>query len=153
MAGELDLVIPDASVAVKWFLSDEDQADQALLLLSRFLEGQTRLVAPAYIRYEVPSAIAVATRGRQARITPEQGRQAIADFLALRLNVADTDDLITHAYDLAQQHGCSIYDAYYLALAAQIQAPFLTADRRLYERVAGLSYVLWLGDYAAPDVP
>lgn len=45
------------------------------------------------------------------------------------------------------------YDAHYLALAAQENAPFWTADRRLAAgaQQAGLTWVYWVGDWQAND--
>lgn len=144
-AGEV--LVVDASVAVKWHLPDEEHTEQARLLLRRFAGGLTELIAPNYIRYEVPNAIVVATRGRAPRISPERARQAIDEFLALRLPVLDDDALITGAYGIVQTRGCALYDAFYVALAERLQVSFVTADRRLYQRLAGSPYPVWLGDY------
>lgn len=140
--------VVDASVAVKWQLTDEELAHQAGLLLTRFSLGQTGLVAPAQIRYEVPSAITAATLGRQPRLSREQGRLAIERFLAVQIVFFDSDELITAAYSLVHQHGIAFYDALYLGLAVSTGIPFITADRRLYQRIAQLPFVVWLGDYA-----
>lgn len=64
-----ELWVVDASVATKWHLPDETDADRALALLRRHIDGELQLVAPQHLRAEVPSAITVATRavvrGRQ----------------------------------------------------------------------------------------
>lgn len=151
MADDIEVIVVDASVAAKWHLPDEEHTDRARMLLRRFAQGRTELVAPNYIRYEVPNAITVTTQGRAPRISSAQGGQAIAEFLALGLTFQDEDGLITDAYDLAHRHGCALYDAFYVALAEQLSVPFLTADRRLYDRLQHLPDVTWLGDYAAPD--
>lgn len=140
--------IVDASVAVKWQLTDEELADEAGLLLTRFSLGVTGLAAPFQIRYEVPSAITAATLGQRPRLTPEQGLRAIERFLAIDLHLYGNPDLIPAAYGLVHQHGIAFYDALYLALAQQLDVPFLTADRRLYQRIQQLPKVIWLGDYA-----
>lgn len=51
-----DCVI-DASVVVKWYLTDEEAADQAASLLITFKQGDFRLAAPSLIEYEVARAI------------------------------------------------------------------------------------------------
>ena len=75
--------VVDASVAAKWHLTDEENTEQARSLLPRFGHGELELWAPEQIRYEVPSAITAATIGKRPRITQEQGREAIEEFLAL----------------------------------------------------------------------
>ncbi|MBI4494623.1 MAG: type II toxin-antitoxin system VapC family toxin [Chloroflexi bacterium] len=148
MADLARAVVVDASVAAKWHLADEEGADRALLLLDRFAFGQTALVAPGQIRYEVPSAITVATLGRAPRLTTTQGKQAVEKFLALRLQTFSDEDLILAAYSLVHQHRCAFYDALYLALAQRLDIPFVTADAKLYRAIGHLPHVLWIGDYS-----
>jgi hypothetical protein len=38
-----EAIVVDASVAAKWYLEDEQDADRALLLLTRFTAGQVNL--------------------------------------------------------------------------------------------------------------
>ena len=142
-----ETLVVDASVAAKWHLTDEEYADKATLILTRFAQGQVELLAPDHIRYEVPSAITVATRGRKPRITQEQGKEAIEEFLALGLKTVSDGELILMAYLLVHQYGCALYDALYLALAQRLTLPFVTADHKLYQRVKHLPDVLWIGDY------
>jgi predicted nucleic acid-binding protein len=144
--------VVDASVAVKWHLPDEDDADIAFALLDQFEQGEVDLLAPYHIRYEVGSAITVATLGRGPRLSRVEGELAIAEFLALQLQTRTDDALIPSAHALVHQHGCAFYDALYLALADRLQLPFITADRRLHQRIGHLPNVVWLGDYVPPPV-
>jgi predicted nucleic acid-binding protein len=141
-------VVVDASVATKWHLKDEEHTEEARLLLTRFAQGKTELLAPDYIRYEVPNAITVATQGRTPRITKQQGKEAIEEFLSLQISTIDSNDLILSAYSLVHQYHCALYDGFYLALANRLNIPLLTADRKLYHRIRHLPAVLWLGDYS-----
>ena len=149
MALDVPTLVVDASVAVKWYLSDEDYADQAGALLSQFRQGDIKLVAPEQIRYEVASAITVATRGRAPRLTLEQGRRAIGEFLALDLETLGDDELVRLAYGITHEYDCAFYDALYLALAQEMGVPFITADGRLYRRVRAIPTVLWISDFPA----
>jgi predicted nucleic acid-binding protein len=144
MTTAADPIVVDASVAVKWHLSDEEFAEDATQLLTRFARGEALLIAPDHIRYEVPSAITVATLGSQPRLTPEQGQEAIEEFLALGLTTVGTDDLILAAYPLVHQYTVALYDALYLALALRMQCSFVTADRKLYQRVGTAPWVVWI---------
>ncbi len=146
-ASPAEVLVIDASVAAKWHLSDEEYEEQALSILSSFAQGQVDLVAPGQIRYEVPAAIAVATRGRRPRLSREQGQEAIAEFLALGIKTVGDDDLVLAAYGLVHRYGCAFYDALYLALAQRLAVPFVTADAKLYHSVSEVSGVRWLGDY------
>jgi len=152
MASTAELLVVDASVATKWYLTDEPYADLALALLQRFGRGEVYLVAPQHIRAEVPSAIMVATKAilrgqQQPRRTVDQGATAIADFLALGLPTVDDDALIVAAYEAAQQHGCAFYDGLYLALAQRMGVRFILADERFHALIRHLPIVVWLADY------
>ena len=114
MAARDSGIVVDASVAAKWHLVDEEGAEQALALLERFANGEIDLWAPDQIRYEVPSAITVATLGRTPRLPVRVGRQAIEHFLDLGINTVNDADLILVAFDFVHRHGCAIYDALYL---------------------------------------
>jgi predicted nucleic acid-binding protein len=148
-AAEASQLVVDASVAIKWHLVDEEHVEAAATLLRQFMQGEVELVAPAHIRYEVPSAIIVATGGRDPRLTIEQGREAIEEFLTLGLRTIDTDELILSSFPLVHQYTIAFYDALYLALSRELGIPFLTADSRLYQRITSLPNVIWIGDYAS----
>ena len=150
MDGYRTLVV-DASVAVKWHLLDEEDADTALALFDDFVEGRVDLLAPDQIRYEVASSITVATLGRQPRLPRVEGEAALAEFLRIRIHLHADDALIPAAFDVVHRHGCAFYDALYLALAQREEAAFITADRKLHQRIGHLSSVLWLGDYTGAD--
>ncbi|MSQ27871.1 MAG: PIN domain-containing protein [Dehalococcoidia bacterium] len=142
--------VVDASVAAKWHLRYEDNADKALQLLRNFTFGSTILFAPHLIRYEVPAAIANAARGPSPRLQPAVARRAIEAFLAMGVRTLDDDDLLLDAQTLVHRHGCAFYDALYLALAERLSLPVLTADERFLRSVRGHQLVTWLGDYPSP---
>jgi predicted nucleic acid-binding protein len=143
-----EALVVDASVAAKWHLKDEEEADKALLLLQRFTQGKVELFAPDYIRYEVAAAITFASSGRRPRIQPELAREAIEAFLALGLNTLNSNQLILESFPLVQQYNCALYDGLYLALKNRLNLPFITADGKLYQRIRHLPAIIWLGDYS-----
>jgi len=60
-------------------------------------------------------------------------------------------ELLEEAYDLAVAHRRTVYDALYLALSVREACPFVTADERLVNAVAGaLPRVVWLGHWTPP---
>ena len=147
MVATAELLVVDASVATKWHLPDEADADRALRLLERYADGTVQLIAPGHIRAEVPSAFTVATRGRAPRITRAQGDAAMDEFLALALPTLDDDLLVRAAAATAHASGCAFYDGLYLALAQRLNVRFILADERFYRLIRHLPLVVWLGDY------
>jgi predicted nucleic acid-binding protein len=140
-------LVVDASIAVKWHLTDEEFTVESLAILQEFGAGRLSLLAPDQIRYEVASAIAVATIGRQPRLNRDEGQRAIEEFLSLGLILQSDGALIMDAYALVHRFGCALYDALYVALAEREGVDFITADARLYQRVRDLPFIIWIGDY------
>jgi predicted nucleic acid-binding protein len=143
-------LVVDASVATKWYLTDEDDVLIARRLLSRVAAGELILHAPDVIWLEVGSAITSATLGRDPRLSVEVGERRIARSLSVRMEVFRSRDLLLPAYHLVHEHGCVLYDALYLALALHLGIPLITADRRLYRRIERWPNLIWLGDYSSP---
>jgi predicted nucleic acid-binding protein len=137
-------------VAVKWHLSDEPDVDRARALLRAFRSRQLRLFAPTQIRHEIPSAISVACRARPPRLSRAEGEQAIREFLAIDLHLTDDTELAVAAFHLVGSLGIAYYDALYVALAERHHIGFVTADRRLYDRVRHLPGVVWLSRWTPP---
>ena len=136
-------------MAVKWHLPDEDDAEASRQVLDQFENGRVNLLAPDQIRYEVVSAITVATLGRAPRLSRRAGELAIDDFLAIEIETYADGALLPAAFAAVHRHGCAFYDALYLALAQRLAVPLITADRKLYARVGYLPEVVWLGSFAA----
>ena len=88
----------------------------------------------------------MATLSTNPRISVQQGQEAIEQFLALYLTIVDTNELIIAAYPLVHQFAIAMYDALYVALALQLNYQFVTADRRLYDRISHLPIAVWTTD-------
>ena len=142
-----ETLVLDASVAVKWALTDEDHVQESTNVLDKFTNGEINLVAPVQIRYEVPNAVTVAARRQPPRINVADARLAIEYFLSLGIQTVDSDDLIRLAFDLSQQYDCALYDGLYLALSQQLGIPLITADNALYQKIEQLPNVIWVADY------
>jgi predicted nucleic acid-binding protein len=54
--------------------------------------------------------------------------------------------IINSAVTLAFAHNITVYDAFYVALAKETELTFITADKRLCERVSNLDFVNFIAD-------
>jgi predicted nucleic acid-binding protein len=54
--------------------------------------------------------------------------------------------IINSAVTLAFECNITVYDAFYIALAKDLELAFITADRRLCERVRDIDFVKFIGD-------
>ena len=143
----VEAFVLDASVAVIWHLPNEPHTAQAERVLDLFQAGSIALSAPTHIIYEVSSAITVATRGRQARLTSEEGRAAVDRFLRLGVRTLNGSELAREAYEFALESGVAFYDALYGALSRRLGIPLVVADRPFYLRARSHIDAIWIGNF------
>lgn len=95
--------------------------------------GAEVLMSPHFARYELANAV---TRAAKAgRISGDDASAAMTDFAELAIaDEVDRDDRLSAAALLARRFRISFYDALYLALAQELDARLVTADRELCER-------------------
>jgi predicted nucleic acid-binding protein len=124
----------DASVALKWFLSNEPDTNAALAVVRT---GGV-LIAPDLIIAEVCNAA-----WKSARLGLM--KQTQVDAIALELPrffelLVGGAILAPRAAAIAAQLDHPVYDALYLALAEREQAQLITADSRLIAKLQGTAW-------------
>ena len=122
--------ILDTSVAVKWFIQEED-SDKAANL--RHAHGRTELLlhAPDMLLMELANALRYSPL-----VSAEEIPQALRLFSGLGINVAPFDlNVLISSTTLSLEHGLAVYDAYFLALAQALEIPLITADRKMLTRL------------------
>ena len=119
------IVVVDASVAVMWYLP-QAHSEQAIGLLG---SGHD-LVAPELLGLELGSAMLRALR--RGELTREETTDVIHSLLpeAVRL-LPGRAGQVEAPLNIAIEHGGSIYDAVYIALARSLDAPISTNDIEL----------------------
>lgn len=123
-------IVIDASVVVKWTLPEED-SERALALHDAHLKQGWSLLAPTLLLAEIANAF----WRRHDQVDAETAQEALSALLASGIEFIPIETLVPEAYHLARQHGRTVYDALYLALARQRDCDFVTADERLYNAV------------------
>ncbi len=137
-------VVLDASVALKWYLADEEGSTEALDLLRRHVSDEVEIIAPALLQYEVINGLMVARK--RGRIREDVIISAIEGFMRVGLRFVALSGHYSRVVHFCKAYNRSAYDASYLALAEAEQIPFITADERLYKAVTkDLDWVEWLG--------
>jgi len=120
--------IVDASLALGWFLEDEQDRQYSLSVLAG-LENHD-FVVPFLWHYEVANGLLMAHRRK--RITTGQ----VAEFLDLlkimRVQIDRTGpEAVLDLANLGLRHDLTVYDAAYLELALRLQLPIATQDKAL----------------------
>jgi len=121
----------DASLALQWFLEDEEK--YSLAVLAGLSEKSA--LAPLQWFYEVGNGLLMACRRK--RISLDQVDGFLTRLKALPIEAAQqTPSEILELPALAQAHGLTNYDAAYLALALRFKLPLATSDSDLLRAVA-----------------
>ncbi|MBA3366930.1 MAG: type II toxin-antitoxin system VapC family toxin [Actinobacteria bacterium] len=116
------MIVADASIIASALGDDGPDGARA----RRRLAGE-RLFAPELIDLEVASVWRRAARA--GRLATRRARQALADLAVLPLVRAPHQPLMIRIWEL--HDNLTPNDAAYVALAEALDAPLLTADRRL----------------------
>jgi predicted nucleic acid-binding protein len=87
----------------------------------------TRLHAPGVIDFEVASTLRRLVR--MEAIAPNAARDVLDQWATLDIARHPAEQLLVRMWDL--RHNFSAYDASYVALAEAMDAPLLTADKRM----------------------
>lgn len=136
------LVVPDASVILKWaFRSpDEQDGDKALELLRSWLAGDCDFMLPGLWVYECGNVL-----GLKA---PDTANEIMAIFLDYRFAECPvTAELSTVALRIMRDFQVSFYDAIYHAVALSRKATLVTADTAYYRKARKLGGIAMLEDF------
>ena len=115
------MLIVDASAVLRALLPGGEPA------LSDRLAAERELHAPHLLDLEVTSALRRLCR--LGHLGEDRGRDAITDLMDLNLRRYPHEPLLPRIWELRKK--LTAYDAAYVALAELLEAPLLTADRRL----------------------
>ena len=127
------MVVVDASLVVKWLVSEVD-SDRAAQLLLEWARNQVLIVAPIMILTEVSNAL---HKKVQNRIVNIRDVRRLLDQLSALLLV-DYISMHERAIEVASTLGeQDAYDCHYLALAEHLDCEFWTADRAFYDAAHG----------------
>ncbi len=127
----MTVAVFDASVAVKWLVTDDRLAPPALAARQRY-----DAAAPRLIQTEVANALWKYVRLGAVPLDAAVEGVAVLDDV---MDLTPDERLLERAQRLSAQIDHPIYDCLYLVLARDSGAPLITADRRLAEKSRALS--------------
>jgi predicted nucleic acid-binding protein len=135
MAGT-NLIVIDASVALKWFLIEPD-SEKALLFRSELNLHYIPLV-PSLFYYEICNVL---------RYKKEFGIRDVEKVLTtldkFQFKFEEfKGEFAQKTIKIAYAHGITIYDASYVALAEIAGAKLITADEKLFKKVSERNIIL-----------
>jgi predicted nucleic acid-binding protein len=139
------VIVPDASVLLKWILpsDDEPDTDRALQLRTAIVEESIRALLPSLWLYEVGNTV--------VRRFPAHALAWMSALMKFELQEAPATPVwLTTALELTKQYEVTFYDAAYHAVALIHRGVFVTADTRYVTRVADPERVVALSAWSLP---
>jgi predicted nucleic acid-binding protein len=142
----VQVVVPDASVILKWVLpsGEEPQADNALLLRTAIHDQVVRAIVPGLWLYEVGNTV--------ARRFPTHAEEWLSALAAFGFEEAPVSQRwLRQSLELTRRCGASFYDATYHATAIVHDGVFVTSDERYVQQAATFGALLHLRDWLPPS--
>lgn len=138
------IVVIDASVIVKWFLTDspgESDRGRALEVLEGVRTGALDPLQPPHWLAEVAAVI--------TRLEPKIASRAIALLDAMEFPVLTDVAVYQRAAALAARLDQHLFDTLYHAVALERNATLISADGRYYRKAHRLGKIAHLADWNA----
>ncbi len=130
-----EYVVVDASLAVKWVLT-EDDSPQALALLNEWQEANRQPIAPSWIACEVANVIYQYIAPNT--FAPDQAGALVDEVLAQVAIQSEAPEDARRAIQIAHAAGQhQTYDAQYAALAERLGCELWTADMKFVNATRG----------------
>ena len=140
-------VVIDANIALALAIP-LPYSDQAKEHIDHWQRDGTQLVAPALWGYEVVSGLCKASK--IGLLTLQHAASAIDNLWALGVEeITASEEMHRQALVWAERLGHKVaYDAQYLVVAQQYEAPLWTADERLVKnaRSINVDWIHWIGE-------
>jgi len=129
-------VVVDASIALRWVLRDEKEANVDTLL-EQWAASLTEMLVPPLFPAEVTNALYLSVKRK--RLTLEEAELALRTIMELGVQVVEPSGLYSRSLRLAVDYSAAnAYDTQYVALAEMENCELWTADERLTESMKPL---------------
>ncbi len=138
----MKLVVPDASVILKWVLPPDNEPDAmaALRLRDAAANGKLVLRAPGLWLYEVGNIL--------TRNFPAHALDLLESLIEFGIPEGDTGQRWrSEAVSLVRKYGVTFYDAAYHALALVERGTLVTADGKYLSRAREAGSIALLADF------
>jgi predicted nucleic acid-binding protein len=140
------IVVPDASVILKWVLekADEPGYAQALKLQDALLAEDIEIRMPTLWRYEVGNVLGM----KKPKMAAELMSALLAyEFDEVPLRSEFALDVLAHMQEL---QGVTFYDSAYHVLAMRAKGLYLTADTAYLRRAKRKGHIALLDEWQGP---
>lgn len=127
-----DELVFDTNIIVKLIIPEED-SDLARSLYLESVNRNCEFYFPDY--YRIESAQALWVKINRKLITVEDAQTAFDKLLHFPITIHPTDQLLPHAFTLANQYGIAVYDALFVSTVINLNCRGITADEKLLSKI------------------
>lgn len=131
----------DSSIALQWFLEDEDDRANSLAILATITEDH-RPVVPYLWCYEIANTILVQVRRQQIEFHKAIEYLNIIDDMGIDIDPPHSSAILRLA-NLAHTHNLTSYDTAFLELAMRLRLPLATNDKALKKAAAAVNVAIF----------
>lgn len=124
------MVILDASVILKWLLSEEG-SEAARELRDRHISGEEHIIVPSLVFYEIANVLRYKTELPDEEIVELFEVLNDLEFSGMHPSFPELEETMLYA----RSKRISVYDASYVVLARRVGCSLITADSRLLNSV------------------
>jgi predicted nucleic acid-binding protein len=138
------VIVPDASVLLKWVIEsvDEHERTQALSIREAWLAGRCSIVLPSLWFFEVGNVLGL----KQPSLANE--------FMELLTEYGFEEEppaaVYNQAFDFMKKFKVTFYDAAYHSIAATRSGTMITADEAYYRKTLSAGHIELLADWSPP---
>ncbi len=119
----------DASVIIKWF-SQEEGSDRAEVYLQNYKNKQFSILIPTLLYYELGNTLFV------KKTTKNQISEIMHIMQSLHLTVENIgEEAFRKVFENASDYQITFYDSAYVTLMQKNNCEFITADKKLYNKL------------------
>jgi predicted nucleic acid-binding protein len=138
------VIVPDASVLLKWILrsDDEPDRDRALELKTAWLADACEVLVPSLWVCEVGNILGLKQ--------PAAAAALLHAMIDLGIREEAPHGYAAAIVGLMRDHKVTFYDAAYHALAIRHRGTMLTADRAYVKKAGRAGHVVLLNEWRAP---
>lgn len=140
------IVVPDASVVLKWVLEESRERDflKALELQRAFVTGAIEVRVPTLWRYEVGNILGL----KRPDLASELMKALLDyDFEEVR---PSREHCLAVLNLMREVKGVTFYDSCYHALALQMEGVYVTADSKYVKMADRKGHLVLLSDWRVP---
>ena len=119
----------DASALIRLYIPDGPIPEGFEKFLSGVERGNNMAIAPELLMVE--SANVLNRKRKMNEISETESVQLLTDVLSMPIRYFSHGPLIPTAFEIALDHGLTLYDALYLALASEQGAILFSADKAM----------------------